>query len=155
MWLITVITTPDILNKACPVLMTHLSMKVKLNLVYTEFILVRLCTKLQAYIHTFEFVPWTNQYWVIIAQGNNNLPLMGFEPMRLLIIRLLVRCVNYSSMPPLKVHLILNIERIILFTADCEAKLIVWSEFLTMLYVNGNFHKQVRLYNLYYLCFNP
>jgi hypothetical protein len=74
------------------------------NLVYTEFILVRLCRKLNAYRHTFESVPGTNQYWALsvkfLAQGNNDLPLTGFEPMRLAIMRLLVRRVNHSAMPP-------------------------------------------------------
>jgi hypothetical protein len=56
-------------------------------LVYTEFILVRLCRKLLAYKHTFESIPGTNQYWAMsvkfLAQGNNDMLLSGFEPMRL------------------------------------------------------------------------
>jgi hypothetical protein len=38
---------------------------------------------------------------IFLAQGNNGLLLTGFEPMRLAIIRLLVRRVNHSAMPPL------------------------------------------------------
>jgi hypothetical protein len=57
-----------------------------------------------AYRHTFESVPGTNQYWAIsvkfLAQGNNDLPLTGFEPTWLAIMRLLVRRVNLSAMPP-------------------------------------------------------
>ena len=53
-------------------------------LVYTEFILVWLCRKLEAYKHTLESIPWTNQYWAIsvkfLAQENNEKPLTGFEP---------------------------------------------------------------------------
>ena len=68
-------------------------------LVYTEFILVRLCRKLLAYINTLESIPGTDQYWVIsvkfLAQGNNGSSLTGFEPMRLMIVRLLVRRVNH------------------------------------------------------------
>ena len=63
-------------------------------LVYTEFILVRLCRKLLAYRYTLESVPGTNHYWEIsvkfLAQGNNGLPLTGFEPMRLALLKLLV-----------------------------------------------------------------
>jgi hypothetical protein len=36
-----------------------------------------------------------------LAQGNNDLPLTGFEPKQLAIIRLPVRRVNHSSMTPL------------------------------------------------------
>ena len=35
-----------------------------------------------------------------LAQGNNDLSLTGFEPMRLAILRLLARRVNYSTNPP-------------------------------------------------------
>ena len=77
------------------------------SLVYTEFILVPLCRKRFSLIYrnTLESVPGTNQYWAMsvkfLAQGNNNLALTGFEPMRLAILRLLVRRVNISTTPPL------------------------------------------------------
>ena len=71
---------------------------------YTEFILVQLFRKLLAYRITLDSVPGTNQYWAMsikfLAQGNNGLSLAGFEPMRLGIIRLLVRRVNHSTTPP-------------------------------------------------------
>ena len=65
-----------------------------------------LCRKLLAYnIETLKSVPGTNQYWAMsvkfLAQGNNGLPPTGFEPMRLVILRLLVRSVNHSTTPPL------------------------------------------------------
>ena len=73
--------------------------------VYTEFNLVWLWRKLLAYRNTLESVPGTNQYWAIsvwfLAQGNNGLSMTGFEPMRLAILRLLVRRVNHSTTPPL------------------------------------------------------
>ena len=54
------------------------------TLVYTEFILVWLCRKLEAYRHTLGSVPGTNQYWAtgvkFLAQENNDKPLTGFEP---------------------------------------------------------------------------
>ena len=69
-------------------------------LVYTELILVRLCRKLLAYRNTLESVPGINQYWAMSvkfhAQGNNGLSLRRFEPMRLAILRFLVRRVNHS-----------------------------------------------------------
>ena len=37
-------------------------------LLYTEFILVRLCRNLLAYRNTVESVPGTNQYWVIYVK---------------------------------------------------------------------------------------
>ena len=88
-------------------------------LVYTKFILVRLWRKLPAYRKTLESVPGTNQYWAIsvkfFAQGNNGLSLTGFEPMQLAILRLLVRRINHSTMPP---HLFIFI--IILFIRHCS-----------------------------------
>ena len=73
--------------------------------VFTEFILVRLWRKLIPYRNTLESVPGTKQYWAMsvkfLAEGNNGLPLTGFEPMRLAILRLLVWCVNHSTTPPL------------------------------------------------------
>ena len=73
-------------------------------LVYTEFILVRLWTKLLAYRNTLESVPGTNQYWAIsvkfLAQAINGLSLTGFEPKQLAILRLLVWHVNHLTMPP-------------------------------------------------------
>ena len=75
------------------------------QIVYTEFIVVRLWRKLLAYINTLESIPGTNKYWAIsvkfLAQGNNDLSLTGFEPMRLAILRLLVWCVNHSTTMPL------------------------------------------------------
>ena len=57
-----------------------------------------------AYRNTLESVHGTNQYWVMNvmfhAQGNNGLPLTGFEPMRLAILRLQVRRVNQSTTRP-------------------------------------------------------
>ena len=41
--------------------------------------------------------------WRFFAEGNNGLSLTGFEPMRLAILRLLVRCVNHSTRPPVKI----------------------------------------------------
>ena len=75
------------------------------DLVYTEFILFRLCRKLfSLYRNTLESVPGTNQYWAISlkfpAEGNNGLSLTGFEPMRLAILRLLVRRINLSTTSP-------------------------------------------------------
>ena len=72
---------------------------------HTEFILVRLCRKLLSYRSTLKSVPGTNQYWAMrvkfFAQGNNELSLTGFEPIRLAILKLLVRHVNHSTTPPL------------------------------------------------------
>jgi hypothetical protein len=36
-----------------------------------------------------------------LIHGNNDLPLTGFKPVRPAILKLLVRCVNYSATPPL------------------------------------------------------
>ena len=75
--------------------------RVKSTLVYAKFILVWLRRKLLAYINTLESVLGTNQYWAIsvkfLAQGNNSLSLIGFEPMRLAILRLLVRRTKLMS----------------------------------------------------------
>ena len=73
------------------------------SLIYTHFILVRLCRKLLAYLNSLESVPGTNQYWAMnvvssLAQGNIGLHLTKLEPMRLAIIRLLVRRVTFSSL---------------------------------------------------------
>ena len=70
-----------------------------------EYILVLSCRKLFAYRNTLKSVPVTNQYWAIsvkiIAQAYNGLPLTGFEPMGLAILRLLVWCLNHSITPSL------------------------------------------------------
>ena len=55
-------------------------------------------------LHTLKSIPGTNQFWAIkvkfLAQGNNGLPLTGFEPMQLVILRLLVQRVNHLTTPP-------------------------------------------------------
>ena len=75
-----------------------------LILVYTEFILVWLWRKLLAYRNTLKSFPGTNQYLAVsvkfLAQGNNGLSLTGFEPMRLVILRLLVWPVNHTTTLP-------------------------------------------------------
>ena len=68
----------------------------------TEFILVRMCRKLLAYRrNTIESVPGTNKHFGMsvkfLAEGNNGLTVIGFEPMWLAILRLLFRRVNHSS----------------------------------------------------------
>ena len=54
------------------------------SLVYTEFILVRMCRNLLGYRNTPESVPGTNQYWAVsvkvLAQGNNRFPWQGLNP---------------------------------------------------------------------------
>ena len=61
--------------------------------------------KFLADINILKSVPGTNQYWAIslkfLAQGNNALSLTGSEPIRLVILRLLVWCVNHLTTPPL------------------------------------------------------
>ena len=69
-----------------------------------EFILVWFCKKLSAYRNILESVHGTNQYWAMsvkfLAQGDNDLPLTGSEPMWLAILRLLARHINHSTTPP-------------------------------------------------------
>ena len=78
--------------------------KLILILVYTKFVLVRLCRKLFAYKNTVESVPGTNQYWevvqsLLLMKTANDLSLTCFEPMRLAILGLLVQRINHSTTP--------------------------------------------------------
>ena len=81
-----------------------------LVLVYTEFILVWLWRQLFAYRNSLESVPGTNQYWAMcvkfLAQGNNGLSLIEFEPMWLVILILIVWCINHLTTPPLNVSFV-------------------------------------------------
>ena len=75
-------------------------LQISAQLFYTEFILVRLYRKLLTVRNTLESFHETNQYGPMsvkfLSQGNNDLPLTGFEPM---ILRLLARHVNHSTTP--------------------------------------------------------
>ena len=68
-----------------------------LNFVYTQYILLDCVGSCK--INTVRSIPRTNQYWAMtvkfLAQGNNGLPMTGFEPMRPSILRSFHSCIVF------------------------------------------------------------